>query len=96
MTIKLCHGDRVLFHIQTDMVVASEDVRSKGEKVYGAAVEFLADTMSPERRVVMVSAARELLLAVTRLLVIVDMIDVNKILTLSSRVRGSCFFTVRA
>ena len=38
------------------MMVASEDVHSKGEMVHGAIGEFVADTMSPEReRAMMVS-----------------------------------------
>jgi len=69
-----------------DMMVACEDVRSKGEIVHRAALEFVKDTMSPEGRAKMVAAARDLLMSVTRLLVIVDMIDVDKILTISSRV----------
>ena len=71
-----------------DVTVACEDVRSKGEMVNTAAVEFVKDTMSPEWRAKMVSAARDLLMSVTRLLVVVDMIDVDKILTISSRVSG--------
>jgi len=73
------------------MTVACEDVRSKGEAVHCAAVEFVLDTMVPEKRAAMVAAARDLLLAVTRLLVIVDMIDVDKILSISSRVSFTHF-----
>ena len=59
--------------------------------MHKAASEFAKDTLQTEKRDVMVQASQELLKAVTRLMVIADMMDVGKLLRASSRVRNAAF-----
>ena len=56
--------------------------------MHQAASDFARDTFQTERRDEMTKASRELLMSVTRLMVIADAVDVNKLLKASSRVRN--------
>jgi len=60
--------------------------------MHKAASEFAKDTLQTGKRDVMVQASQELLKAVTRLMVIADMVDVSKLLKASSRVRNAAFW----
>lgn len=71
---------------QEDLLLACDEVKSAGESTHQAAVEFSQDTLDSERRDTMVAAARVLLMTVTRLLVIVDAVDVQRMFRTSNRV----------
>ena len=58
------------------------------ETMHKAASEFVQDTFRSERRAAMVTAAQELLMSVTRLMVVADVVDVSKLLKASRRVSG--------
>lgn len=66
--------------IKVEMLTAVEEVRKTGEIMRTAAREFSEDPCSSLRRGNMVRAARNLLSAVTRLLVLADMVDVHLLL----------------
>merc|ERR1719225_426242 len=66
--------------IQRDMMEAVQAVQATGDAMSLAAREFAADPCSSVKRGNMVRAARSLLSAVTRLLILVDIIDVNLLL----------------
>lgn len=66
--------------IKQEMLTAVEEVRKTGEIMRTAAREFSEDPCSSLRRGNMVRAARNLLSAVTRLLVLADMVDVHLLL----------------
>lgn len=66
--------------IRDDMLVAVEEVRKTGEDMGHASQEFANDPCSSVRRGAMVRAARALLSAVTRLLILADMVDVHRLL----------------
>lgn len=72
--------------VQEDLLLACDEVKSAGESMHQAAVEFSQDTLDSERRETMVAAARVLLMAVTRLLVVVDAVDVQRMFRTSNRV----------
>lgn len=55
--------------------------------MHKAAVQFSHDTLDSERRESMVAAARALLMAVTRLMVVVDAVDVQRMFRTSNRVQ---------
>ena len=59
------------------MLGAVEEVRGTGEVMSAAAREFANDPCSSVKRGNMVRASRNLLSAVTRLLILADMIDVH-------------------
>jgi catenin alpha len=56
------------------------EVQTTGEVMVTASRQFVADPCSSERRAAMVKAARALLTAVTRLLVVADMLDVRALM----------------
>ena len=58
--------------------------------MHKTASEFAEETFQADKRSGMVEASRELLLAVTRLMVVADVLDVNKLLKASRRVRPCC------
>ncbi|CAG0884731.1 unnamed protein product [Cyprideis torosa] len=66
--------------IQQEMLCAVDEVRKTGEVMSGASREFAADPCSSAKRGSMVRAARALLTAVTRLLILADMVDVHRLL----------------
>lgn len=63
-----------------ELQAAIDDVRQSGEQMSGASRRFAEDPCSSAKRADMVKAARPLLLAVTRLLIVADMIDVQRLL----------------
>lgn len=75
---------------QEDLLLACDEVKSAGENMHQAAIEFSHDTLDSERRETMVAAARVLLMAVTRLLVVVDAVDVQRMFRTSNRVQYTC------
>lgn len=66
--------------IQPEMLVAVDEVRKTGEVMSKASREFAEDPCSSVKRGTMVRAARNLLCAVTRLLILADMVDVHRLL----------------
>lgn len=66
--------------IRTEMWAAIDDVRKTGEELFVASRDFADDPCSAEKRANMVRAARALLSAVTRLLILADMVDVHLLL----------------
>ena len=64
-------------------------MRSHGELLQAAAAQFSQSPCEPDNRSKMTKASKDLLLAVTRLLVVADMADVNKLLEVSSRVSST-------
>ncbi|XP_075222300.1 catenin alpha [Lycorma delicatula] len=66
--------------IKQEMLSAVEEVRKTGEAMSTAAREFADDPCSSMKRGNMVRAARNLLSAVTRLLILADMVDVHLLL----------------
>nr|CAD7425868.1 unnamed protein product [Timema monikensis] len=66
--------------IKQEMLSAVEEVRKTGEAMSIAAREFADDPCSSLKRGNMVRAARNLLSAVTRLLILADMVDVHLLL----------------
>ncbi|XP_046385725.1 catenin alpha isoform X1 [Ischnura elegans] len=66
--------------IKQEMLSAVEEVRKTGEAMSVAAREFADDPCSSLKRSNMVRAARNLLSAVTRLLILADMVDVHLLL----------------
>ncbi|XP_055980841.1 catenin alpha-1 isoform X2 [Sorex fumeus] len=76
-------GDKIAKESQflkDELVAAVEDVRKQGDLMKSAAGEFADDPCSSVKRGNMVRAARALLSAVTRLLILADMADVYKLL----------------
>ncbi|XP_076372285.1 catenin alpha-like [Tachypleus tridentatus] len=66
--------------IQHEMMSAVEEVQKTGEVMSRSAKDFAEDPYSSVKRGNMVRAARSLLSAVTRLLVLADMVDVHRLL----------------
>ncbi|XP_060576597.1 catenin alpha-like [Ruditapes philippinarum] len=66
--------------VKEDMLAAVDEVRKTGEAMGQASEEFAADPCSSMKRGAMVRAARALLSAVTRLLILADMVDVHLLL----------------
>ncbi|XP_053574526.1 catenin alpha-1 isoform X1 [Bombina bombina] len=76
-------GDKIAKESQflkEELVAAVEDVRKQGDLMRGSSGEFADDPCSSVKRGSMVRAARALLSAVTRLLILADMADVYKLL----------------
>ncbi|XP_069826452.1 catenin alpha-1 [Dendropsophus ebraccatus] len=76
-------GDKIAKESQflkQELIDAVEDVRKQGEVMRSASGEFADDPCSSVKRGNMVRAARALLSAVTRLLILADMADVYKLL----------------
>lgn len=66
--------------IRNDLLAAIEEVKVTGEVMRVASIEFANDPCSSVKRGAMVRAARALLSAVTRLLILADMVDVHLLL----------------
>ena len=73
-------------HTQEDLLLACDEVKSMGESMHQTALEFSYDTLDEDRREMMVTASRSLLMAVTRLMVAVDAVDIQNMFRTSSRV----------
>ncbi|XP_054738495.1 catenin alpha [Anastrepha obliqua] len=76
-------GEQIAYEnpdITQEMLAAVEEVRKTGDAMSMAAREFAADPCSSLKRGNMVRAARNLLSAVTRLLILADMVDVHLLL----------------
>ncbi|KAM4053297.1 catenin alpha-2 isoform 2-T2 [Anomaloglossus baeobatrachus] len=67
--------------LKEELISAVEDVRKQGDTMRIASSEFADDPCSSVKRGTMVRAARALLSAVTRLLILADMADVMRLLT---------------
>lgn len=70
------------------MLLAVDEVRKTGEVMSKSSREFAEDPCSSVKRGTMVRAARNLLCAVTRLLILADMVDVHRLLKSLRSVRG--------
>ena len=66
--------------MKDELMNAVNDVRIHGDKMANSSKEFTSDPFSSQKRVVMVGNARDLLIAVARLLTLADMIDVHMLL----------------
>ncbi|KAB5518291.1 hypothetical protein PHYPO_G00164040 [Pangasianodon hypophthalmus] len=66
--------------LKEELITAVEEVRKQGESMRVASSEFADDPCSSVKRGTMVRAARALLSAVTRLLILADMADVMRLL----------------
>ncbi|CAL8142922.1 unnamed protein product [Orchesella dallaii] len=66
--------------IKEDMLLAVQEVQKTGEVMTSTSREFADDPCSSQKRGNMVRAARALLSAVTRLLILADMVDVHLLL----------------
>jgi hypothetical protein len=75
-----------------EMLSAVEEVRVTGEAMSNTAREFANDPCSSVKRGNMVRASRNLLSAVTRLLILADMIDVHLLLKKLRRVEDDLEF----
>lgn len=64
-----------------ELYAAIEDVRQTGQHMSSMSRKFAEDPCSSAKRADIVKAARPLLLAVTRLLIVADMIDVQRLLS---------------
>uniref|UniRef100_A0A646QDC8 Catenin alpha n=1 Tax=Hemiscolopendra marginata TaxID=943146 RepID=A0A646QDC8_9MYRI len=76
-------GEQIAYEnpdIKQEMLSAVDEVRKTGEAMSIAAREFADDPCSSLKRGNMVRAARNLLSAVTRLLILADMVDVHLLL----------------
>lgn len=65
---------------RSDLMAAVDEVRATGDPMSIASREFAEDPCSSAKRGNMVRAARNLLSAVTRLLILADVVDVNRLL----------------
>jgi hypothetical protein len=79
-----------------DIMAAVADIRRSGAVLAVAARDFTADPCSAARRGVLVSAARALLAAVARLLILADMIDVHVLLQSVATARSDLEFVGRS
>ena len=72
--------------LQEELLLSCDEVKSAGEVVQKAANAFASDVSRSDKREVMKEASRDLLMAVVRLMVIADAVDVSKLLNVSNRV----------
>ncbi|XP_048825953.1 catenin alpha-2 isoform X1 [Brienomyrus brachyistius] len=75
--------------LKEELISAVDDVRKQGETMHMASSEFADDPCSSVKRGTMVRAARALLSAVTRLLILADMVDVMRLLAHLKIVEGA-------
>jgi len=80
--------------MQEELLFGCDDVRSQGELLQAAAVQFSQGTTEPDNRSRMTRACKNLLLSVARLMVVADMVDVNNLLQAANRVRKCCTISV--
>ncbi|XP_063434878.1 catenin alpha-2-like [Mytilus trossulus] len=74
--------------IRNDMLDAVDEVKKTGDAMTEASQDFAADPCSLAKRGAMVRAARALLSAVTRLMILADMVDVHLLLKTLNLVEG--------
>ena len=74
--------------IKEKMILAVDDVMKTGEVMSTESRDFASDPCSSKKRETMIKAARNLLSAVTRLLILADMIDVNLLLSKVQKVEA--------
>ncbi|XP_062500485.1 catenin alpha-like [Corticium candelabrum] len=74
--------------VRDDMLKACDDVESSGGVLLRTSRSYLDDPGSNDKRDVMTEVAKELLTAVTRLLVIADIVDVNNVRRAAKRVES--------
>ncbi|XP_033757398.1 catenin alpha-2-like isoform X1 [Pecten maximus] len=74
--------------IRADLIAALDEVKKTGEEMRDASQDFAADPCSSMKRGAMVRAARALLSAVTRLLILADMVDVHLLMKSLRLVEG--------
>ncbi|XP_065919372.1 catenin alpha-like [Dysidea avara] len=74
--------------IQADILKACRNVSTAGQVMHEASSAFATEPQSMEHRAAMVQASRNLLLVVTRLLIVADVADVSKLINVSSRVES--------
>ena len=67
-------------------MLACDEVCTAGATMHKVASEFAQDTSQRGRREAMTKASRELLISVTRLMVVADAVDVSKLIKASGRV----------
>lgn len=72
--------------MQEDLLLACDEVRLAGEEMQRTGSEFARNTLRADKREAMVAAARRLLLATTRLMVVADAVDVSRLINASKRV----------
>ena len=72
--------------IKTEMLTTVDEVKKTGEMMSSSARDFASDPCSSVKRGNMVRASRNLLSAVTRLLILADMIDVHMLMKKLRRV----------
>ena len=75
-----------------DILAVVADVRSKGLALINASKNFADDPCSKVKRSSMVAAARSLLAAVTRLLILADMVDVHILMEKVNRAQDDLAF----
>ena len=78
-----------------DILAVVADVRSKGLALINASKNFADDPCSKVKRSSMVAAARSLLAAVTRLLILADMVDVHILMEKVNRAQDDLAFVRR-
>ncbi len=66
--------------------MAIEEVQTSGNFLHEAAHEYSSDVLAARKRETMEERAAGLLKAVTRLLVLIDLIDINELFKASSKV----------
>ena len=72
--------------LQEELWLAIEEVRTSGNFLHEAAHDYTMDVLASRKREGMEGRAADLLKAVTRLLVLIDLIDINELFKASSRV----------
>ena len=80
--------------MRAELLAAVDEVRKSGEIMSMASKEFVNDPCTTTKRANMVRAARSLLSAVARLLILADEVDVRKLLKSLHTVR-QIFFSVQ-
>lgn len=79
----ITHGEQIASEnaqLQNDLLAAVEDIRHAGDCMTNSSKDFGDNPCSSEKRTFMVEDARRLLTCVTRLLILADMSDVNKLI----------------
>ncbi len=72
--------------MQEELWLAIEEVRTSGNFLHEAAHDYTMDVLASRKREGMEGRAADMLKAVTRLLVLIDLIDINELFKASSRV----------
>lgn len=67
-------------------MLACENIRSAQHGLQMACKEYTVDSLESRKRELMEDKARELILTVTRLLILVDLVDINQLMKASNEV----------